>query len=401
MESSLMALEMLNNVLRFGALVFYTSPTVVLRMATADVGTMLQGEQLALYNQYTKEYEENERKRKERDNKHNSYTGQKRFAGTCHSCGKVGHRMSECHNKENKKPSKWIEAAAPVIKSDGETSALSTVADTGSRAQTIYDSSKLYDSNFSGPKSLLEHTSDITPNCDNICDTPEVCPQIDTMININCTTSPGDKDDNIIVDNDMSDESFVQYIDNHIADLISRGYKPLKRNIHSAEAYDFYKNILGADQKVLDLLKFGYVPKFVKKPPSAIDLPNNKNARSQLAFVKEQTDEWLRKGIIVQTVAKPKFVNPISVAVKKNSATGTSKLRMCLDLSRSLNGLLQDETCTMEDIHNVTPRYVKYYKIKVNRFSRILVFKFHQILVLVPNNFCLIVASSIAILSDT
>ncbi len=348
-----MALEMLNNVLRFGALVFYTSPTVVLRMATADVGTMLQGDQLALYNQYTREHEETERKRKERDNKHNSYSGPKRFAGTCHNCGKSGHRMADC-NKENKKPSKWTEVAAADPSSADETIPSSETADVSSRASGATLKLSPHISKSPSSPHITKNICDSVQDCTLICDSPIVCPPANS--DMDTDLSSVENNVKLNCDNDKSDAAFTEYVDNHIADLINRGYRPVKRNIHSPEAYSFYKDVLGADKKVLDLLKFGYIPKLVKKPPPSIDLRNNKSARLELDFVKAKTEDWLREGVIAQVADKPQFTNPLSVAAKKNTFSGTSKLRMCLDLSRSLNGLLQEESCVMEDITNVIPR---------------------------------------------
>ncbi len=72
------------------------------RFACGDDKQVLKGERLQRLTSLKKDHEELEKKRRERERESSQARPQpKRFPGTCHSCGKQGHRVSQC--KELKK----------------------------------------------------------------------------------------------------------------------------------------------------------------------------------------------------------------------------------------------------------------------------------------------------------
>ena len=58
----------------------------------------------------------------------------------------------------------------------------------------------------------------------------------------------------------------------------------------------------------------------------------------------------MNKSIISEVKSKPQIISPLSVAQKLDSVTGELKLRLCLDLSRSLNGKLASLSTRMDDL---------------------------------------------------
>ena len=156
--------------------------------------------------------------------------------------------------------------------------------------------------------------------------------------------------------NSTSDSDFCQYIDSVIEGLQAKGFVPLPRGIHNPKAIMFYQNVLQANDYVINLLEWGYFPRLISRPPNVIDLKNNKSARQHIQFVRDKTTEWCEKGYVQKVADKPRFVNPLTVAVKMDTETGNLKLRQCVDLCRSLNDHIAKESMAMEDVSTVLPR---------------------------------------------
>ncbi len=153
----------------------------------------------------------------------------------------------------------------------------------------------------------------------------------------------------------MSDDEFDAYIEAIIRNLQSEGYGK-SPGIHSLPARNFYKNILGANAKVLQMLETGYIPKFKSNPPKAAFHKNNRSARENISFCKEKTAQWLTQGIVSRVETRPFVTNPLTVSTKRSSSTGEIKLRQCLDLSREVNDTLAEMSVSMEDLNDVIPR---------------------------------------------
>ena len=110
----------------------------------------------------------------------------------------------------------------------------------------------------------------------------------------------------------------------------------LPDGVHDIRARIFFKNILGADEKVMNLLEKGILID-EKYLPLKYAEANNRSARVRQNFCLEKTLEYIEKGSISEVGAKPKYINPLSVAEKEDYETGNVKLRLVIDLSRSLN----------------------------------------------------------------
>ena len=78
-------------------------------------------------------------------------------------------------------------------------------------------------------------------------------------------------------------------------------------------------NIIEAEGWVLNVLTSGIRLEFNTVVPDSYNEPNNKSA-IQDSFVSEMSN-------------KPKFVNPLSVVVKTDHASGTVRKRPVIDLS--------------------------------------------------------------------
>ena len=75
-----------------------------------------------------------------------------------------------------------------------------------------------------------------------------------------------------------------------------------------------------------------------------------------MTHVREQISSWVDKGYVEKVGHQPYFTNPLTVAVRYNGETGVQSLRTCLDLSRSLNLLLEECHSKLDDLKTVIPR---------------------------------------------
>ena len=106
--------------------------------------------------------------------------------------------------------------------------------------------------------------------------------------------------------------------------------------VHDIRARIFFRNILRADEKVMNLLEKGILIN-EKYLPLKYAEANNRSARVRQVFCLEKTLEYIKKGSISEVEVRPKYINPLSVAEKEDYETGNVKLRLVIDLSRSLN----------------------------------------------------------------
>jgi len=120
----------------------------------------------------------------------------------------------------------------------------------------------------------------------------------------------------------------------------------------------YYKYVLNANDLVLNTLLYGYKPVFSVKPLPSFER-NNKTARADLDFVRDEVSNLLIKGAVVKLDYQPTIVSPLSVSTRIDCLTKKSKKRLCIDLSRSLNNYLVIDPVTLNDIKCVLPRVVK------------------------------------------
>lgn len=112
------------------------------------------------------------------------------------------------------------------------------------------------------------------------------------------------------------------------------------------------QSIIGAEQWVLNILVHGVKLDFSSSPPQKYVEPNNKSARTEMDFLRKKVKEWNDEGFVSQTLVKPDIVNPMSVVVKEDFVSGTTKKRPVIDLSCCVNKRLTARPFTMDTLSN-------------------------------------------------
>lgn len=97
------------------------------------------------------------------------------------------------------------------------------------------------------------------------------------------------------------------------------------------------------DTYILDVIKHGYQLPLKDNPPGIV-LRNNRSARNNITFVREEVKNLLERGVVSQVSEVPKVVNPLTVAYNKKG-----KPRLVLDC-RHINHFLHTFKFKYEDI---------------------------------------------------
>ena len=118
----------------------------------------------------------------------------------------------------------------------------------------------------------------------------------------------------------------------------------LPGGIHAPECQFFWEHTLKANVWVLDLLKHGYSLPFLTEP-EASNTRNNLSARNNMQFVREEVLKLQKTGVVSFVDQAPTIVSPLTVA--SNSG---GKLRLCLDVSRSVNQFLNIPKVVLADL---------------------------------------------------
>ncbi len=108
-----------------------------------------------------------------------------------------------------------------------------------------------------------------------------------------------------------------------------------------ASSLDFWKSI-GACEFILKTIESGYVIPFVDNVPNC-HLKNNQSALQHKDFVSSEIAKLLKNNFIHVSNKKPFVVSPLSVA------SNAKKLRLVLDLSRTLNPHVRYSRFRLED----------------------------------------------------
>ena len=114
--------------------------------------------------------------------------------------------------------------------------------------------------------------------------------------------------------------------------------------IHSQEVLAFWEHELKANAWVLDVIKHGYSLPFTSPPQPSLT-KNNASARRNMDFVRQEVHQLHAAGIVEFVDSPPFIVSPLTVA--SNSA---NKLRLCLDVSRSVNQFLSLPKVVLADL---------------------------------------------------
>jgi len=118
-------------------------------------------------------------------------------------------------------------------------------------------------------------------------------------------------------------------------------------SIHKQEFFDYWKDVLQANEWVLDLLKNGYRIPF-KESPSKYFEKNNKSARDNMAVVKQIVAEMISQGIVTVCKDRPTCVSPLGLVTKVKN--GVTKHRLVWDASRHVNKYVQEKHVKLQHL---------------------------------------------------
>lgn len=150
---------------------------------------------------------------------------------------------------------------------------------------------------------------------------------------------------------DSSDKLFVDRLRDIQTDLF-KSYSLDNDSLHSIQTQEFYAKILKADEYVLEVLRDGFYPVFKDGIlPASNELPNNASARRQIEFVEVEIDKLLKNDYIRKVDIKPTIVSPLSVSERFSVSEQKVKFRLCLDLSRSLNNLIESKVAIPDGLN--------------------------------------------------
>ena len=107
-------------------------------------------------------------------------------------------------------------------------------------------------------------------------------------------------------------------------------------NIHQDQFLPFWRDVLKSGPWHLGVLQDRYRLDLLCDEIPAYEEKNNKSARENVAFVRDQLDAMCSAGILQRVSKKPMCVSPMTVA-SWTLSNGTKKLRLCFDGSRHLN----------------------------------------------------------------
>lgn len=140
-------------------------------------------------------------------------------------------------------------------------------------------------------------------------------------------------------DPEFLQESSVEERDIPKKDIFTPG------SIHSLEAAKFWKEELKANDWVMGVIEKGYIIPF-KSTPENYEEANNRSAKKNMEFVREEVRELVKLGVVERSLKKPHCVSPLTVS-EKTITEGKTKLRLCLDGSRCINLHIQEEKVTL------------------------------------------------------
>ena len=113
-----------------------------------------------------------------------------------------------------------------------------------------------------------------------------------------------------------------KFLNDKKEEILSRGFKPIQRGLHTDSAIRAYTELFHANDSVLQLLTEGYRPRWMSSPPPPTVLQNNKSAMRNLPFVRTTISEWMKQGFVTKTDQAPRIISPLSVDTKTDVLTG-------------------------------------------------------------------------------
>ena len=100
-----------------------------------------------------------------------------------------------------------------------------------------------------------------------------------------------------------------------------------EKSIHDSSSLEFLTRIIQADEYATKITREGLGAEFIIPPPDRFDLPNNRSATENMAFVREKVGEWEKGGFVTKLESKPPKLNPLTVASKIIYESGETSLR--------------------------------------------------------------------------
>jgi hypothetical protein len=136
------------------------------------------------------------------------------------------------------------------------------------------------------------------------------------------------------------------------ADIRGEGFikatQGVRVSIHSGESQRFMRQVLQGGEWVQRVMRQGLYPAFQQEPGRYRE--KNRSALQNLSVVRNKVAEWLSQGAVMQLAEPAWCTNPLSVATKRDTATGQDKHRVVLDLSRHVNKCVEKFTVKMDDL---------------------------------------------------
>ena len=120
-------------------------------------------------------------------------------------------------------------------------------------------------------------------------------------------------------------------------------------SIHSSDSRRFLDAVVQPDDWYKQVAEHGYRPALTAEPGPYRER-NNASARRDMLLVRNKVEEWIQQGSVVRLERPALCTNPLSVVTKLETSTGTIKKRVCIDLSRSLNTIVQRWEVNMDDL---------------------------------------------------
>ena len=120
-------------------------------------------------------------------------------------------------------------------------------------------------------------------------------------------------------------------------------------SIHSVQAISFMRDVIGADTKVLSILKQGLILQF-EHLPGPYNESNNKSAVDNIDFVRKKVTDWEAAGYVSRLTGPAYCCNPLSVAEKYDVLEDKLKLRLVLDMSRHVNLCIKSQHVKIDDL---------------------------------------------------
>jgi hypothetical protein len=125
--------------------------------------------------------------------------------------------------------------------------------------------------------------------------------------------------------------------------------KPVGR-IH--ECLEYWRDNFEHDGYAMRVVREGFrIPVRWAELPKVYEEPDNQSALKNYDFVLRETERLVQEGQVVLWPHKPRFTNPLTVAVN-NRPDGSVKLRMVLDLSRGVNPAIPEDRYKMATLQD-------------------------------------------------